>query len=256
MRTNRRRFDPMALIAGVVFTAIAIAYLLRAGGHALMSPEWSLATAAIGVGLAGLAGALWSMLPTGRSDAEPAAPTPPAAFFAPVTASEPGGTAFVGREGHEEHEEHGGALDEDPGTKPEPKAGFEAAAGLGTDVRPGVEAGADVESGVEPGGADSRTGTDLGTGVGSGTGFETGVESDVETGTGVETDIETGADVEAASRAGGAHRAGVEAETETGIMAVIEAPAAPDSPAGSSAAFPAAPDADPDDPPPAVGLTK
>ncbi|OPC81373.1 hypothetical protein B4N89_10835 [Embleya scabrispora] len=165
----------MALIAGVVFTGIAIAYLLRAGGHALISPEWSLATAAIGVGLAGLAGALWSMLPPGRSEA---APTPPAGFFTPA-ASEPGGTAFGGREGHEDHVGTLGV-----GTLgPKPAAGF---------------------------------------------------ESDIEAGTGIEA----------------------AAETETENMAVVEAPAEPDSPAGSSAAPAAASDGGPDDTPPAVDLTK
>ena len=60
---SRLRFDPMALIAGLVFTGIATAYLLRAAGAVSVSPQWSLAVAAIGLGLAGLAGALWAMVP-------------------------------------------------------------------------------------------------------------------------------------------------------------------------------------------------
>lgn len=78
MRLNRYRFDPMALIAGVVFTGIAVAYLLRATGAVSVSPQWVLATAAIGVGLAGLAGALWAMLPKGGPEPV-AAPMPPMA---------------------------------------------------------------------------------------------------------------------------------------------------------------------------------
>jgi len=57
---SRFRFDPMALIAGLVFTGIAVAYILRAAGAVSVSAPWSLAVAAIGLGLAGLAGALWA----------------------------------------------------------------------------------------------------------------------------------------------------------------------------------------------------
>lgn len=60
---SRFRFDPMALIAGLVFTGIALAYILRAAGAVSVSAPWSLAAAAIGLGLAGLAGALWAMVP-------------------------------------------------------------------------------------------------------------------------------------------------------------------------------------------------
>ena len=60
---SRLRFDPMALIAGLVFTGIATAYILRAAGAVSVSPQWSLAVAAIGLGVAGLAGALWAMVP-------------------------------------------------------------------------------------------------------------------------------------------------------------------------------------------------
>jgi hypothetical protein len=96
MRLNRYRFDPMALIAGTVFAGIAIAYLLRASGTLTVRPEWVLATAAIGVGLAGLAGALWAMLPA-RESARTASMSrmAPAPTFAP-TASHPTGEAVVG----------------------------------------------------------------------------------------------------------------------------------------------------------------
>ncbi|MYV97186.1 hypothetical protein [Streptomyces sp. SID3343] len=61
--STRYRFDPMALIAGLVFLGIAIAYVLHAAGVMTVAPEWTLAIAAIGVGVAGLAGAVWTMLP-------------------------------------------------------------------------------------------------------------------------------------------------------------------------------------------------
>jgi hypothetical protein len=70
----RYRFDPMALIAGLVFLALAIAYLLHAAGAMSVSAPWTLAIAAIGVGLAGLAGVVWRMLPgsfTGRGRSVP-----------------------------------------------------------------------------------------------------------------------------------------------------------------------------------------
>ncbi|MEU0933266.1 hypothetical protein [Embleya sp. NPDC005971] len=78
MRPNRYRFDPMALIAGAVFVGLAIAYLLRASGTLTVRPEWALAAAAIGVGTAGLAGALWAMLPA--REAVPTAPMGRMAF--------------------------------------------------------------------------------------------------------------------------------------------------------------------------------
>ncbi|MFF7246599.1 hypothetical protein ACFZBU_22130 [Embleya sp. NPDC008237] len=105
MRPNRYRFDPMALIAGTVFAGIAIAYLLRASGTLTVRPEWTLATAAIGVGLAGLAGALWAMLPSrgpapaamGRpASATTFAPTAPHAAGDAVVESYPGGGAAGG----------------------------------------------------------------------------------------------------------------------------------------------------------------
>ncbi|MET7305022.1 hypothetical protein [Embleya sp. NPDC005575] len=95
MRLNRYRFDPMALIAGTVFAGIAIAYLLRASGTLTVRPEWVLATAAIGVGLAGLAGALWAMLPA-RESAPAASMSRMASVttFAPI-ASHPAGEAVA-----------------------------------------------------------------------------------------------------------------------------------------------------------------
>jgi len=74
---SRLRFDPMALIAGLVFTGIATAYLLRAAGAVSVSPQWSLAVAAIGLGLAGLAGALWAMVPGSRGVRGTGAARPP-----------------------------------------------------------------------------------------------------------------------------------------------------------------------------------
>ncbi|MFI6585038.1 hypothetical protein [Embleya sp. NPDC050493] len=132
MRPNRYRFDPMALIAGTVFAGIAIAYLLRASGTLTVRPEWTLATAAIGVGLAGLAGALWAMLPS-RGPAPAAAMGRPASAttFAP-TAPHPAGEAVVGSY------PGGGAAGGD-----RPRAG---APGAGEDeTRPGASSAAEDE---------------------------------------------------------------------------------------------------------------
>jgi hypothetical protein len=76
--STRYRFDPMALIAGLVFVGIALAYILQAAGAIDVSAEWTLAVAAIGVGLAGLAGAVWTMLPrAGARRPSPAGLTEP-----------------------------------------------------------------------------------------------------------------------------------------------------------------------------------
>ncbi|MFI6983619.1 hypothetical protein ACIBSV_34085 [Embleya sp. NPDC050154] len=108
MRLNRYRFDPMALIAGAVFTGIAVAYLLRATGAVSVSAQWVLATAAIGVGLAGLAGALWALLPKGGP--EPVAASMPP--MAPTTTSPESVASF------------------EPGASSEPTASFASSASL------------------------------------------------------------------------------------------------------------------------------
>jgi hypothetical protein len=71
------RFDPMALIAGLVFLGVAIAYLLHAAGAMSVSAEWTLAIAVIGVGLAGLVGAVWTMLPVASTGRRPVGPSEP-----------------------------------------------------------------------------------------------------------------------------------------------------------------------------------
>lgn len=59
---ERHNFDPMALIAGAIFMAIAVMYLLDAHGTVDARPGVTLALAVIGVGASGLAGAVWAMV--------------------------------------------------------------------------------------------------------------------------------------------------------------------------------------------------
>ncbi|MGA4540376.1 hypothetical protein ACPA54_10295 [Uniformispora flossi] len=59
---ERHDFDPMALIAGAIFMAIAVMYLLDAHGSVDARPGVTLALAVIGVGASGLAGAVWAMV--------------------------------------------------------------------------------------------------------------------------------------------------------------------------------------------------
>ncbi|WP_406283353.1 hypothetical protein [Embleya sp. NBC_00896] len=82
---NRYRFDPMALIAGLVFTGIAIAYILQAGGALSVSAEWSLAAAVIGVGVAGLAGVIRAIAPGTRHIGTPMPPEPLDEPYTPPT---------------------------------------------------------------------------------------------------------------------------------------------------------------------------
>ncbi|WP_406298232.1 hypothetical protein OG948_22505 [Embleya sp. NBC_00888] len=124
MRLNRYRFDPMALIAGAVFTGIAVAYLLRATGAVSVSPQWVLATAAIGVGLAGLAGALWALLPKGG-------PEPVAAPMRPMASTT---TSPESVEQFEQFEQF------EPGASSEPTASFASTASLEPTVSPGSTA--------------------------------------------------------------------------------------------------------------------
>ncbi|MGC0422362.1 hypothetical protein [Embleya sp. AB8] len=143
MRTKRHEFDPMALIAGMVFTGIAIAYLLRADDHLSVSPGWSLAAAAIGVGVAGVAGALWSMVPRSGVDAAQveSAPTPQG----------PGGD-FTAYAAHEDSIER--RLDAEAGAGVEAGIGpeFDTMVGhpLGTEPEPETEVITVVDATPEP----------------------------------------------------------------------------------------------------------
>ncbi|MDI2126805.1 hypothetical protein [Yinghuangia seranimata] len=62
---ERHDFDPMAMIAGGVFMAIAVMYMLDANGAMDARPGLMLALAVIGVGASGFAGAVWAVV-TGR----------------------------------------------------------------------------------------------------------------------------------------------------------------------------------------------
>lgn len=55
---RRHPFDPASLIAGVVFVAIAAAYLIGAYTDLHIGSGWVLPLALIGLGAAGLAGSL------------------------------------------------------------------------------------------------------------------------------------------------------------------------------------------------------
>ncbi|WP_436773338.1 hypothetical protein [Yinghuangia sp. YIM S09857] len=62
---RRHGFDPMAMVAGTIFMAIAVMYMLDAGDAVDARPGLMLALAVIGVGASGFVGAVWAML-TGR----------------------------------------------------------------------------------------------------------------------------------------------------------------------------------------------
>lgn len=62
---RRHGFDPMAMVAGVTFMAIAVMYMLDAGDTVDARPGLMLALAVIGVGASGFVGAVWAMV-TGR----------------------------------------------------------------------------------------------------------------------------------------------------------------------------------------------
>ncbi|MGW0657875.1 hypothetical protein [Streptodolium elevatio] len=62
---RRHGFDPMAMVAGAIFMAIAVMYMLDAGDAVDARPGLMLALAVIAVGASGFVGAVWAML-TGR----------------------------------------------------------------------------------------------------------------------------------------------------------------------------------------------
>lgn len=59
---RRHGFDPMAMVAGAIFMAIAVMYMLDAGDAVDARPGLMLALAVIGVGASGFVGAVWAML--------------------------------------------------------------------------------------------------------------------------------------------------------------------------------------------------
>lgn len=78
---ERREFDPMALVGGLFFAAIAVVYMLDAAGTLDARPGLLLALSAIAIGASGLTGALWAARPGRRA---PKAPAP----YAPLWSEE------------------------------------------------------------------------------------------------------------------------------------------------------------------------
>lgn len=70
---SRHEFDPVSLIAGVLFTAIGLVYL-TAGDDAHLSGRAVLALGVTGLGLAGLAGAIRRLRGPARSETQTAGP--------------------------------------------------------------------------------------------------------------------------------------------------------------------------------------
>ena len=80
---RRHEIDPISLVTGLVFVAIAVAYLVGQYTHTDISAGWVLPLGLIGLGLAGLTGSVRRGLRGSRPDAQPwpepgadAAPTP------------------------------------------------------------------------------------------------------------------------------------------------------------------------------------
>jgi len=71
---RRHELDPISLVTGLVFVAIAVAYLIGQYTNADVSAGWVLPLGLIGLGLAGLTGSLRRGLRSGRVDQ----PVPPA----------------------------------------------------------------------------------------------------------------------------------------------------------------------------------
>jgi H+/Cl- antiporter ClcA len=80
---RRHAFDPISLVTGLVFLAIAVTYLVAAATGAHVSAGWVLPLGLIGLGLAGLAGSLRRGL-RGQRDDEPVAQPVGVAAAVPV----------------------------------------------------------------------------------------------------------------------------------------------------------------------------
>ena len=55
---NRHTLDPVSLVAGLVFAAVAVVYLVQAHSSVDIDGRWVLPLALIGLGVAGVLGAL------------------------------------------------------------------------------------------------------------------------------------------------------------------------------------------------------
>jgi hypothetical protein len=73
---RRHDLDLTSLVAGLVFVAIAVAYVVAEYTDARISAGWVLPLGLIGLGLAGLAGTLRRGLRDTRVPVEPAPATP------------------------------------------------------------------------------------------------------------------------------------------------------------------------------------
>jgi heme A synthase len=94
---KRHAFDPTSFVAGLVLGAIALAYLLAEQLDRTVDGRWVLPVALIGLGVAGIAGALGGLRRNGEvgvtppASAAPGAPTP--APTDPATAGAAGPSA-------------------------------------------------------------------------------------------------------------------------------------------------------------------
>jgi len=73
---RRHELDLTSLVAGLVFIAIAVAYVVAEYTDATISAGWVLPLGLIGLGLAGLAGTLRRGLRDTRPPVDPPAPAP------------------------------------------------------------------------------------------------------------------------------------------------------------------------------------
>jgi hypothetical protein len=79
---RRHALDPVSLVAGLVFSAVAIAYLVEAHTDINIDGRWVLPLALIGLGIAGVLGALGS---AARQRHSPAATATPDTTATPVS---------------------------------------------------------------------------------------------------------------------------------------------------------------------------
>jgi hypothetical protein len=75
---KRHTFDPTSFLAGLVLGAIGLAYLLAEQADWDLDGRWVLPIALIGLGVAGVAGALGGLRRTGPGDPTAGSSSPPA----------------------------------------------------------------------------------------------------------------------------------------------------------------------------------
>jgi hypothetical protein len=75
---KRHAFDPTSFLAGLVLGAVALAYLVAERTSWTLDGRWVLPVALIGLGVAGIAGALTGLRPAVESDVTPPTSDQPA----------------------------------------------------------------------------------------------------------------------------------------------------------------------------------